>query len=963
MQTLVDRIVNNREPDSRAGCSLALGCIHSNVGSMAVGAHLTTTVGLLHSLVSDIHPLVHTWALFSLCLTIESASLSFGSFVNSTLTIVIKLAMSDSHDFSFNISGNSMDNNTCVYPLFGKILYALLGVLGPELATGSARTRELCFSLFEAFKHDKDRYVVAEAIRCIQQFIMFAPKHVDMPSLLPFLQDQISNRENVQLIKKSAVQCLYQLSQRDSGLVLEVSSQLEEQCFSLLDTEVDENVRAELRDILNNLMKHVAVDNPSRWIDLCKNILARGGANGSSKASAGASATRNDDDDDEGGSAFNKQAPKASLEIEKKKNVVLIPRWRTQSFCISCIRTLVRLILESGIQEHLDLVLARQTRAETAPEESDFLSFRLADIVAISFNSATMPVKDLQIQGLRLLQDILTRFASIPDPDFEGHALLEQYQAQITASLTPAFSPESTSELMGLATVVAGTYIGSGIIKDFHPSDRVLRLLGGALDACKEGDNFLLGITSTEKQMLKLSVLTSWAILQLSSLKFQGSNKIIKDRVDLLTKHWVTSILDAAEQKVDIDFLVRFKQLRAREQNSITHSEMYIDAARFVLEASYHRCWLTILHALCSLLQNREPLLLYAFNNSTEEVEKFSIVMFSLCVEYLGNFGFEKSSTNVSQEQLNSNESKAGDRLIEQEKLEKIFVELVHAFERLRNMENMAIHTLTIDIIRGIFIVYHKDITGTEIYSTAVKFILNVFIFHIPNVSNIPTAKVTSSQPVTFALVSLFHSSLDTLALILRAIDENSSLQLTRLVLFIFTAILGSEKFVVDVAPKVLGLLKAVGIGYTRILVPALQAVILLAISSSCASIDLLDEAIKIMLLPCIGASVTSISLLVSVLVRIQSAVTASVTSDQIQRVILANLFQLAAQNQQKFREMMLYLPVDTRSSLEAGFKMLLSENSSGKVQEVNGGSAVSPDGGESSISVPKIALKNFGAF
>ncbi|KAI9348643.1 armadillo-type protein [Obelidium mucronatum] len=1080
MQILVDKIVNNREPDSRAGCALALGCIHSNAGSMAVGAHLQTSVGLLHSLVSDAHPLVHTWALYSLTLTIESSSLSFGPYVSSTLSIIIKLAMSDVHDSNFSGSPNLMENNSAVLPLLGKILYALIGVLGPELAS-SARTRELCFSLFENFKHDTDRYVVAEAIRCIQQFIMFAPKHVDMPSLIPFLQDQISNKENVQLIKKSAIQCLYQLTQRDSGLVLDAATnmQLEEQLFSLLDTEVDEHVRAELRDILNNLLKHVAGDNPSRWIDLCKNILARGGSNSPNKNSAGSLSGETA----AAAAERNAKAPKVSLDADRKKIVVLIPRWRTQSFCISCIRTLIRIILESGANEHTDLVLARQIRADS-PDDSDLLAFRLADLIAISFNSATMPVKDLQIQGLYLLQDIIQKFASIPDPDFEGHALLEQYQAQITAALTPAFSSESTSELMSLATVVAGTYIGSGIIKDFHPSDRVLRLLGGALDSCKQEDNFLPGISNNEKEMLKLSVLTSWAILQLSSLKFQGSNKIIKDSVDLLVKQWVNCILKAGEQKVDVDLLLRFKQAQLDSLNNHERGEMYTAAAREVLAPSYHRCWLIIMQALCSLLPNQEFFLTHAFNNSVEELKKFVIVLFSLNVESMAAFGFGRPGAH---------NSRGGDRKLieqnEQERLETclkcvgqivatrildwsyfakdIFVDLVS--------ENPITQTLVIDLIRGILVTYHKDIESDE----AFKLILRVFVFHVPSLSNNPTAMIISHRPLTQPMVALFFSALDTLVFILKAKGfEGKSTQMTFLVLFLFTAILGCDKYAVDVAPKVLASIKPVletlndktqasesetrassevvqgtviglletcenwkkcdqsvvknsllgvtliisvspdlvaenaelqdrvckvlfalisseneflarvalqcsrsliGLGlketgsekaktmgtvYSRVLVPALHCFIMTSLPTITTN-GLLDEIVKVMLLPCFGSSVSTMTLIVSVLVRIQTSVGQSVdpVAKQAERVICANLLQLASQHQAKFREMMAYLPAETKGALEAGFKMVLAGGNASQQQQQQGQQQQQSTEDSLSNAAPKIALKSFGAF
>ena len=46
---LIDKIVADIDPNVRAGCAAALGCIHSNVGGMAAGLHLKTILGILLS--------------------------------------------------------------------------------------------------------------------------------------------------------------------------------------------------------------------------------------------------------------------------------------------------------------------------------------------------------------------------------------------------------------------------------------------------------------------------------------------------------------------------------------------------------------------------------------------------------------------------------------------------------------------------------------------------------------------------------------------------------------------------------------------------------------------------------------------------------------------------------------------------------------------------------------------------
>lgn len=75
-------------------------------------------------------------------------------------------------------------------------------------------------------------------------------------------------------------------------------------------------------------------------------------------------------------------------------------------------------------------------------------------------------------------------FATAPDPDFEGTLLLEQYQAPITAALTPAFSTDSTPEILASAIETCATFVGSGFITDVIKMGRVLRLLTSALTQC-----------------------------------------------------------------------------------------------------------------------------------------------------------------------------------------------------------------------------------------------------------------------------------------------------------------------------------------------------------------------------------------------------------------------------------------------------------------------------------------------
>ncbi len=73
-------------------------------------------------------------------------------------------------------------------------------------------------------------------------------------------------------------------------------------------------------------------------------------------------------------------------------------------------------------------------------------------------------------------------FGNTPDPDFPEASLLDQYQAQISSALTPAFAADSSPELASDAIGVCATFVGIGIVTKVDRMGRILRLLVSALE-------------------------------------------------------------------------------------------------------------------------------------------------------------------------------------------------------------------------------------------------------------------------------------------------------------------------------------------------------------------------------------------------------------------------------------------------------------------------------------------------
>lgn len=435
MQQLVDLVVSNRDPDVRAGCALAIGYIYTHVGGMAAAPHLKTLFGILLSLSSDPHPVVHAWALEAIAMTVRAAGLMFSVYVNSALGMVAKLYLSETHEpgsGSVAVSNAGMSVGFTAYQEFGRIIYELIGTLGPELQA-SSKIRELCLNIVEELKLEPDERVNVEAIRCIQHFLMFAPQHLNTQELVPYLQNQIVSLHLP--LKKAAVTCLYQLVQRDAELVFKAAEPgLDTELFKMLDTDPG---LSDVKNVIRSWLKETAVNEPSVWVNITKRIMSGttnsepGSTEG--KGTAGPSVTNrsssfdgpgniHDDDfdddeyygnDDGDGFADDDQhvditttvADASGITSRLSVNVEIPPRWRTQLFALQCLQKTIELVSASGIREHFDLISARKRRQQAG--FGDFLVFRVPDLIKLSFTAATAHVDELRLAGIALLRMVI----------------------------------------------------------------------------------------------------------------------------------------------------------------------------------------------------------------------------------------------------------------------------------------------------------------------------------------------------------------------------------------------------------------------------------------------------------------------------------------------------------------------------------------------------------------------------
>jgi hypothetical protein len=386
---LVDQVVNNRDPNGRAGCALAFGAIYTHVGGLAAGPLLKTTVNVLMSLSNDPHPLVHYWALNALSRVINSASLAYAPFVSSTLGMLLKVYLSESHERE---GGSLLNANTSgdypSYPVLCQIIDAVITILGPDIQE-SPRTRTLVLHLVHEFLVEVDETICVEALKCIQHFLMFAPEHVRIPELVDRFRSHLSSPRPP--LKLASINALYQLVQQNAVFVSKLGGdRLVEDLFGMLDD--DWSVQG-VKNVISSWLQQTMVHNPSAWIDLCQRIMARTTA---SQQVADAATTRGILRDDEG----------ESLNIGDKAGAVNAhptSRWRTQLFALHCLHNICNTVAQSGREEHLSITAARSLGVPT----TGLLVSRVPDLIRMAFTASTAYVSEIRLEGLILLRDVI----------------------------------------------------------------------------------------------------------------------------------------------------------------------------------------------------------------------------------------------------------------------------------------------------------------------------------------------------------------------------------------------------------------------------------------------------------------------------------------------------------------------------------------------------------------------------
>ncbi|KAF3700710.1 HEAT repeat-containing protein 5A [Channa argus] len=515
-----DRLKTARDAASRSGYALALGALYRYTGGISSPQHLSTCLGILFTLSQDsTSPEVQSWSLHSLSLVVDLSSGLCRAHAEPSFTLVIRLLLS------------APPTHPDVHHSLGRCLHALITCLGPDLQGEGAAVSSLrssCLVGCEVMQASPDCLVQARAISCLQQLHMFSPPHVNLANLVPALCEILLDYSMLAhlcssylCLRRAVVACLRQLVQREA---LEVSEHavtlvkelprrdntqldvtikevgLEGALFILLDRESDSGLRGDIQETLVHMIASSATNGKlGHWLKLCKDVLSA-----TTDCRAPMEASQEDEEVD-----FSRDDDSSAFKARSDSGGPFTAlRWATRRFAMECVCRIIDQC-ETADPAHFDIALAQERRLQVS---TDFLVLHLGDLVRMAFMAATDHSDQLRLAGLQTLLVIIRHFSAIPEPEFPGHVILEQYQANVGAALRPAFAADALPDVTAKACQVCSAWIASGVVSDLRDLRRVHQLLASSLAKVQSGtDTSNQVYNEATATMETLAVLKAWA--------------------------------------------------------------------------------------------------------------------------------------------------------------------------------------------------------------------------------------------------------------------------------------------------------------------------------------------------------------------------------------------------------------------------------------------------------------------
>lgn len=831
VKALTDTIVNNREPHVRAGCALALASIHSQLGGMAAGYHMKTIVGILMSLAADTHPQVHFWALESLAQVAESAGLNFSSYVTSAIGMLSQLYVSDGHNAECAaLASSNMSIELPVSAALARGVDALINVLGPDLQDMS-KSRDMILALVRMFSQESDVETLLVSLRCFEHLSLYAPGYVEFAQYVQRLQADLDS--DASELSHAAVKGLFALMRRDAPEVVRTARPgLEERLWDYLSNDLGTVV---IRNIFLNWLQQTGASDPAEWIARCNTILTKTKARVEQQpktATAKNTAGPDLQDEEVAGFAVTEGAAKED-DTAAATSAQELMRWQVRLFAMECLHTLIAMISKEA------------AITEDSPGEAA-LQLKVADVIRIAFSASTASVASLRVVGLRIVEQILKLFGRTPDPDFSEAMLLEQYQAQISSALTPAFAADSSPELAAEAVDVCATFISTGIVTDVERMGRILKLLVSALESfSKDSESATIGdlkaLSSNAQVMVRMAIFSAWAELQVASGEQKYLEEVVKPHIAQLVPLWLNSLREYARLRFEPDISATTGTVALSDDLDT----VYASLNRQTLLRFYQDSWLSLVDAIASLIDEDSEFVFDALDNKQieapdsetkdgevngarrqstginyrEEPVAFFFVLFGLAFESLAARPSGSEDDVVSRQRRMEilqalkkilRPSVSGNAVYQ----EVVFAESMDLLDRMVLTESLGVQTIIVEIARNLCMGHPSSRHGQESPLNGenlsedieqlfelTRIIVLVLAGLIPGLSDNPVSQRLDSNEEAVALV---RTSLQALVEVADVFPTIIKTDLHATILNIFVTILGTGACQAAVVPQAL---------------------------------------------------------------------------------------------------------------------------------------------------------------
>lgn len=390
VNTLIDVIVSNRDPNVRAGCAMALGSIHAQVGGMAAGFHLKKIHGVLMSLCNDPNPTVHFCAIEALSQVADSAGLTFSGYVSSTLGLMAQIWTCDSHNEESAFTASS--NLEIVWPTATVVAHSidsLVNVLGPDLQDMS-KARELMLILMKQFAKDDLAIVRAECLRAWEHMYLYDSGHVDMIPYVRRLQKNLESEDSI--VRKVAVDGLYSLMRKGAEeTLMAANGGLEDQLWlALNENPEDEGIR----NLVQSWLGQSSLSEAEKWVSRCQHIFTRAAKIQVESLPVIETKSAAPDLQDEEVARFASGDGKDQNGAPVAETTQELLRWQTRAFALQCLSDLAAII-------------GKDMESDSDSVAGYALQNKIADVIRLAFLASTASVVELQVGGLQLIDQVL----------------------------------------------------------------------------------------------------------------------------------------------------------------------------------------------------------------------------------------------------------------------------------------------------------------------------------------------------------------------------------------------------------------------------------------------------------------------------------------------------------------------------------------------------------------------------